>query len=255
MHSACIGVFDSGVGGLSVLAALRAQLPGVALRYIADSAHAPYGERPAAFVIERSLALAAQLVDEGAGLLVIACNTATALAAGAVRERFPQLPVVGIEPGVKPAAAASRNGRVGVLATRGTLDSERFARLITEHGGDARFTLVACDGVAAAIERGELDSPPLRELVARYSAPLRDAGVDVALLGCTHYPLIRPLWQAALPGVQLLQVEPAVAAQAARRWTGGNNATDGTRGSGGLHLASTGNPAALRRIAEACGIR
>lgn len=251
MHSACIGVFDSGVGGLSVLAALRAQLPGVALRYIADSAHAPYGERSADFVIARSLALAGQLVDEGARLLVIACNTATALAAGAVRERFPQLPVVGIEPGVKPAAAASRCGRIGVLATRGTLDSERFARLIAQHGGDARFSLVACDGVAAAIEAGELDSPPLRALVARYSAPLREAEVDVALLGCTHYPLIRPLWQAALPGVTLLQVEPAVAAQAARRWPGGAS----TAGPGGLHLASTGDPTALRRIADACGIR
>ena len=247
--SPCIGVFDSGVGGLSVLAALREQLPAVPLRYIADSANAPYGERSAEFVVERSLALAQQLVAEGAALLVIACNTATAVAAAAVRAKFPQLPVVGIEPGVKPAAAASRNGRVGVLATRGTLDSERFAKLIAQHGGDARFTLVACDGVAAAIERGELDSPLLRELVERYSGPLRDAGVDVALLGCTHYPLIRPLWQAALPGVQLLQVEPAVAAQAARLWTGG------ATGDASLSLASTGDEAPLRRIATACAIR
>lgn len=246
--SPCIGVFDSGVGGLSVLAALREQLPAVPLRYIADSANAPYGERPADFVIERSLALAQQLVDEGASLLVIACNTATALAAAAVRARFPQIPVVGIEPGIKPAAAASASGRVGVLATRGTLDSERFAKLIAQHGGDARFTLVACDGIAAAIEGGELDSPALRALVERYSAPLREAGVDVALLGCTHYPLIRPLWQAALPGMRLLQVEPAVAAQAARLWTGG------TCGPGTLSLASTGDPSALRRIAQARAI-
>lgn len=247
-RSACIGVFDSGVGGLSLLAALRAQLPGVALRYIADSANAPYGERPAAFVAERSLALAEQLVDQGAALLVIACNTATALAAGAVRARFPQIPVVGIEPGIKPAAAASAKGRVGVLATRGTLDSERFARLIAQHGGDARFTLVACDGVAAAVEQGVLDSPALRELVERYSRPLREAGVDVALLGCTHYPLIRPLWQAALPGVQLLQVEPAVAAQAARLWPLAGAA--GAR----LALASTGDGDLLRRVALAAGL-
>lgn len=246
--SPCIGVFDSGVGGLSVLAALREQLPAVPLRYIADSANAPYGERPADFVIERSLALAQQLVDEGASLLVIACNTATLLAAAAVRARFPRIPVVGIEPGIKPAAAASVSGRIGVLATRGTLDSERFARLIAQHGGDAQFNLVACDGVAATIEAGELDSTALRELVERYSRPLREAGVDVALLGCTHYPLIRPLWQAALPGVQLLQVEPAVAAQAARLWTAGPS------GDGSLSLASTGDPAALRRIASACAI-
>jgi glutamate racemase len=242
--SPCIGVFDSGLGGLSVLAALRAALPGVALHYIADSANAPYGEREPGFVIDRSLALTQQLVDAGAALVVIACNTATALAAAAVREAFPGLPVVGIEPGVKPAAQASRNGRVGVLATRGTLDSERFARLIAHHGGQTQFTLVACDGVAAAIEEGELDSPRLRELVARYSQPLRAAGVDVALLGCTHYPLIRPLWEAALPGVQLLQVEPAVAAQAARLWPAGLR-TDGT-----LHLSSTGDTEVLHRLAR-----
>ncbi len=249
MPSPCIGVFDSGVGGLSVLAALREQLPAVPLRYIADSANAPYGERPADFVIERSLALAQQLVDEGASLLVIACNTATLLAAAAVRARFPNIPVVGIEPGIKPAAAASASGRVGVLATRGTLDSERFAQLIAQHGGDARFTLVACDGIAAAIEGGELDSPALRALVERYSAPLREAGVDVALLGCTHYPLIRPLWQAALPGVRLLQVEPAVAAQAARRWSAPPT------GDGSLVLHSTGQVAVLQRIAAATGLR
>lgn len=226
-----------------MLAALRTALPGVALSYIADSANAPYGEREPGFVIERSLALTQQLVDAGAALVVIACNTATALAAAAVREAFPGLPVVGIEPGVKPAAQASRNGRVGVLATRGTLDSERFARLIAQHGGHTQFTLVACDGVAAAIEQGDLDGPQLRELVARYSAPLRKAGVDVALLGCTHYPLIRRLWAEALPGVLLLQVETAVAAQAARLWPAAL-ATDGK-----LHLQSTGDVSTLQRLA------
>ncbi len=242
-------MFDSGVGGLSVLAALREQLPQAPLRYIADSANAPYGERSADFVVERSLALAEQLVSEGAALLVIACNTATALAAAAVRARFPQIPVVGIEPGIKPAAQASRKGRIGVLATRGTLDSERFAQLIAQHGGAAQFTLIACDGVAAAIERGELDSAELRALVERYSEPLRDAGVDVALLGCTHYPLIRPLWQAALPDVTLLQVEPAVAAQTARLWSGAPQPASQ------LSLHSTGNQALLRRLAQAIGLR
>lgn len=244
-------MFDSGLGGLSVLAALRQALPGVPLRYIADSANAPYGEREPAFVVARSLALTEQLVQAGAALVVMACNTATALAAAAVRERFPGLPVVGIEPGVKPAAAASARGRVGVLATRGTLDSERFAQLIARHGGSTQFVLVACDGVAAAIERGELDSPLLRERVARYSAPLREAGVDVALLGCTHYPLIRGLWQQQLQGVQLLQVEAAVAAQAARLWTAPLQ-PDRT---GLLSLSSSGDPELLHRLAQQLGLQ
>lgn len=249
MSSPCIGVFDSGIGGLSVLAALREALPGAPLRYVADSANAPYGERSPDFVRARSLAIAQELVEAGAALLVIACNTATALAAASVRERFPHIPVVGIEPGIKPAAQASAGGRVGVLATRGTLDSERFARLIAQHGGDAEFTLVACDGLAAAIEQGPLNSPRIQELVARYSRPLREAGVDVALLGCTHYPLVRPQWQAHLPGVHLLQVETAVAAQAARLWQHPAQADVG------IELRSTGDEKVLHRLVQNIGLR
>lgn len=243
MPTPCIGIFDSGVGGLSVLAALRRELPQVPLRYLADSANAPYGQRSPDFIRARSLALAQRLVDEGAALLVVACNTATVHAIAALRERFPALPIVGIEPGVKPAAQASRKGRIGVLATQGTLDSERFAQLIAAHGGDARWTLVPCEGLAAAIEAGELDTAHVRALVERFSAPLRAADVDTALLGCTHYPLVLPLWQAALPGVQLLQVEGAVAAQAARRWPGPRE------GDGSVHLDSTGDASLLAHIA------
>ncbi|MBH9577812.1 glutamate racemase [Inhella proteolytica] len=245
--SASVGVFDSGVGGLSVLAALRDALPGVPLHYIADSANAPYGERSREFITERSLALTQHLRDQGAALVVVACNTATAAAADALRCQHPDLPIVGIEPGIKPAAAASRNGRVGVLATTATVNSARFQALIERHAAGAQITAVACSGVVKHIEEGDLDSPALRELVARYCAPLKLAGVDTALLGCTHYPFIRTLWQAELgPGVQLLQIEEAVALQAARLWSTPLRAAAPAP----IRLATTGEPAVLERLAR-----
>jgi glutamate racemase len=244
-----IGVFDSGVGGLSVAAALRRALPGVPLHYLADSAHAPYGERSPAFIRERSVACTEYLLDQGAGLLVLACNTATAHAAQAVRERWPSLPVVGIEPGIKPAVAASRNGRVGVLATRGTVQSERLLRLIQRYATRAHVTTVACTGVVSHIEGGDLHSEALQTLVAQYCAPLREAEVDTVLLGCTHYPLIRPLWLSQFgPHVQLLQVEDAVAQQALRLWPA--DRLDASTVEGALTLSSTADPAVLGRLAR-----
>ena len=246
-----IGVFDSGVGGLTVAAALRHALPGVALHYVADSGHAPYGERRPDFIRARSLALAESLIDAGAGLLVVACNTATAHAAETLRARYPQLPIVGIEPGVKPAVLATRNGRVGVLATTATVQSERFQRLVAQHAAKLQLLPVACAGVVAHVEAGDLDSAELRRLVERYCAPLREAQVDTVLLGCTHYPLLRALWQQALPGVDLLQIEDAVAQQAKRLWPHGVQA-----GSAPIRLASTGDPTVLLRLAhEALGWR
>lgn len=244
--TASIGVFDSGVGGLTVLAAVRAALPGVPLHYLADSAHAPYGERSQAFIAARSLALTQHLLNQGASMLVIACNTATAAAADSIRALHPGLPVVGIEPGVKPAAAASRNGKVGVLATTATVTSPRFKALIERHAAGAQVTAVACAGVVKLIEAGDLDSEDLRALVARYAGELSAAGVDTALLGCTHYPFIRALWQQALgPQVQLLQIEGAVAQQAARLWPHETGAADAP-----IRLATTGDPAVLGRLAR-----
>ncbi|WP_310737586.1 glutamate racemase [Inhella gelatinilytica] len=242
-----VGVWDSGVGGLTVLAALRRALPGVPMHYLADSAHAPYGERADAFILERSLALTDHLIARGARLIVIACNTATAVAADALRVRHPGVPIVGIEPGIKPAVAASRTGRVGVLATTATVNSPRFARLLARHAADARITSVACSGVVKHIEAGDVDSAALRALIHRYCEPLRQNAVDTALLGCTHYPLIRPLWEAELgPGVQLIQVEAAVAQQAARLWAG----TMPPEEVGGLRLSSTGDPGVLAQVAR-----
>jgi glutamate racemase len=188
-----VGIFDSGVGGLSILRHIRAQLPHEHLVYVADSGFAPYGDKSEQVVAERSLTIARFLVARGAKALVVACNTATGAAVKLLRERFPEMPIVGVEPGLKPAAAASRNGRIGVLATEGTLAGAKFLQLrdqISEATG-AQFLLQPCRGLADQIEFGELDSSATCAMLARYIAPLLAQGADTLVLGCTHYPLVQ----------------------------------------------------------------
>lgn len=245
-----IGVFDSGVGGLSVLRALRARMPEATLLYVADSGNAPYGEKTDAFVVARSLAIARFLLDEGAQMLVVACNTATAAAVQALREAHPTVPIVGIEPGLKPAVALSARGRVGVLATTGTLRSERFRNLVERHGGQAQVHLQPCPGLAAAIETGDLDTPALRDLVESFCAPLRAAGVDAVVLGCTHYPFVAPLIAQAMgPGVKLVDTSEAVARQTVRlaheRLGAATDPRGDHTGAGEVRLWSSGDPARL----------
>ncbi len=214
-----IGVFDSGVGGFTVLRELRTLLPTARLRYLADTAYAPYGNRSPEEIRARSIAVSEHLIEKGAELIVVACNTATAHAIEALRARWPALPFVGTEPGIKPAVAATRNGRIGLLATPATAASARLRALIERHASGLEVIVQGCPGVVDRIEAGDLDSAALHALVERHCAPLRAAGVDTALLGCTHYPLIEPLWQAALGAeVKLLRIETAVARRAADLW-------------------------------------
>ena len=247
-----IGVFDSGVGGLSVLRVLRQHLPHATLLYVADSGHAPYGEKSEAFITGRSLAIADFLLSQGAELLVVACNTATATSVQALRQRHPHLPIVGIEPGVKPAVAASVARKVGVLATPGTLGSERFAQLIEQHAGDAQILPQPCPGLAKAIETGQLDTPALRELIKGFCEPLKQAGVDTVVLGCTHYPFVAPLIAEAMgPGVQLIDTSDAVARQTvrlARRALSSRERLQGDPAPGRTHLWTSGDVAALRHF-------
>ena len=241
----CIGVFDSGVGGLTVLRELRRELPDVSLRYVADTAHAPYGQRSAAYIAERSERVAEHLIERGARLLVVACNTATAHAIATLRARWPALAIVGTEPGIKPAVASSRNGRVGVLATPATLASRRFADLLDRHAQHAQIIAQPCPGLVDLIEAGDLAAPALRTLVAELCAPLREAGVDTVLMGCTHYPLVQHLLQAELgPNVRLLNIETAVAQQAARLWAALEPAPV-PAGPARIELASSGDPRRL----------
>ncbi|MDN7916392.1 glutamate racemase [Burkholderia cepacia] len=185
--AAPIGIFDSGLGGLSVLRAARAQLPDESFIYVADSHHAPYGPRDEAFITERTLAIGEWLAREGAKALVIACNTATARAIAAIREHLP-MPLVGVEPGIKPAAAVSASGVAGVLATQSTLNSPRFQALLDRYGAGRRFICQPGHGLVEAIERGDTNSPALRALLDSYLQPMLDDGADTLVLGCTHYP-------------------------------------------------------------------
>jgi glutamate racemase len=217
-----IGIFDSGLGGLSVLRAIgraldteAAQgrpLPVSQLLYVADSGHAPYGEKSHEAVLARSMVVADFLKAQGADILVIACNTATAVAAKPLREAYPDWPIVGVEPGVKPAAALTRNGRIGVMATEMTLASDKFRLLAQAHAAHVELALQPCPGLAAAIEGGDLDAAPLCQLIADCCAPLREQGVDTVVLGCTHYPFVAHHIAAEFgPGVTLVDTADAVA--------------------------------------------
>ena len=217
VNANAIGVFDSGVGGLSVLRHIRAQLPNLPLLYVADSGHVPYGSKTQDYIRERSVVLTEFLMRHGAVAVVIACNTATAAAAAALRERF-TLPIIAMEPAVKPAVSATRSGVVGVLATVGTLESARFAALLEQYAGEVKIITQACPGLVEQVEAGELASAATRELVARYSRPLVDGGADTIVLGCTHYPFLKPLIAEIVgPRVHLIDTGEAVARQVVRK--------------------------------------
>lgn len=212
-----IGVFDSGVGGLSVLRHVRAMLPGEDLLYVADSAHAPYGDKSVQFIEARAVAIAEFLVARDAKALVVACNTATAAAIVALRQRF-DLPIVGMEPAVKPAAEATRSGVIGVLATSGTLDSGKFAELVQRFGSQARVIVQPCPGLVEQVELGDLAGPLTRRLLEGFIAPLLDAGADTLVLGCTHFPFLQPLLRELVGGeVAVIETGAAVARQLVRR--------------------------------------
>jgi glutamate racemase len=208
-----IGVFDSGVGGISVLRHIHALLPHENLLYVADSANAPYGNKTPEFIHERSFALSDFLINQGAKALVVACNTATAAAISALRESY-SIPIIGMEPAVKPAAAATKTGVIGVLATVGTLKSAQFAALLDNYGQGVTVVTEGCPGLVECIERGELASPETRKLLEGYIKPLLNAGADTIVLGCTHYPFVKPLIQeVAGPEIVLIDTGAAVARQ------------------------------------------
>ena len=247
-------MFDSGVGGLSVLRALRSELPHERFVYVADSGHAPYGERDDTHVIARSHAIADHLIAaHGIKALVVACNTATAASIHALRVAYAALPIVGIEPALKPAAAHSQTGVVGVMATRSTLQSEKFRNLLQALHGQATFVLQPCDGLADAIERN--DATEIGALCARYTRAMGRFGInsgaiDSLVLGCTHYPLIEAaLRQAVGDGVQFLEGGAPVARQTRRLLAeappGAEPSTDAVP-NGSVDFYFTGKPDSLQ---------
>jgi glutamate racemase len=247
-----IGVFDSGVGGMSVLRHIRAQLPHENLIYLADSGYAPYGAKPEQVVAERSLAIAQFLLAQGAKALVVACNTATVAAIKLLRAHYPNLPLVGVEPGLKPAAAASRNGKVAVLATEVTLAGEKFLLLRDQisSASQATFVLQGCPGLVDQIELGEFASPRTRALLEGFLLPLLAQDVDTVVLGCTHYPFVRAsiesiLAAAGRPDVVLIDTGDAVARQLARLLAAAGTLRPDTAGPASLAAFTTASASAL----------
>ncbi|UDI92044.1 glutamate racemase [Pseudomonas sp. IAC-BECa141] len=217
MREAPIAVFDSGVGGVSVLAEIQHLLPNESLLYLGDCGHIPYGEKTPEFIRQRCSVMAGFFREQGAKALVIACNTATVAGVADLRRDFPEWPIVGMEPAVKPAAAATRSGVVGVLATTGTLQSAKFAALLDRFATDVRVITQPCPGLVELIESGDLHSPQLRALLKHYVDPLLANGCDTIILGCTHYPFLKPMLKSMIPeSISLIDTGAAVARQLQR---------------------------------------
>jgi glutamate racemase len=215
--SATIGIFDSGVGGLSVLRAIRAQLPCHPVVYLADQAHVPYGSRTKDEVRSFAIGITRFLLAQDAKVIVVACNAASAAALHTLREAFPGVPFVGMEPAVKPAAAHTHSGVIGVLATPVTFQGELYASVVERFAKGVTVLQDVCPGLVKQIENGQLDAPETRQILTRALQPMIEKGVDTVVMGCTHYPFIIPLIQQIVgPTVQVIDPAPAVARQTGR---------------------------------------
>lgn len=254
MNEAPIGIFDSGVGGLTVWHEIVQLLPAENTLYLADSAHAPYGERPAEEIRALSRKNTEWLLDHGCKIIVVACNTATTNAIALLRGAYP-VPFIGIEPAIKPAALNSRTGKVGVLATRGTLASDLFAETSKAHAGGIRILEQEGVGLVRLIEAGNLEDPALTTRLETLLAPMLEAGIDQLVLGCTHYPFLIPALRGLLPeNVKIVDCGLPVARQtqavlAAKGWLRDPAQT-------GVHqLYTNGDPEVMDRLLQVLGHR
>ncbi|MEM1441544.1 MAG: glutamate racemase [Verrucomicrobiota bacterium] len=210
-----IGILDSGVGGFSVLREIHQLLPGFPLHYVADSSWCPYGNKPGDIIRERVASIADYLLDAGAEILVIACNSATIHAVGSLRDTYP-LPVVGMEPAVKPAAELTKSGVVGVLATEASIAGEKFHQLVNTHASGIRVITKPCPKFVDLVESGVLEGEEVDRAVDDAVTPLLDANADVLVLGCTHYPFLKSAIEKRIPEtITLLDTGPAVAKRTA----------------------------------------
>lgn len=245
MNAAPIGIFDSGVGGLSVLREIHAAMPAESVYYVADSANAPWGDKPPGFVRERGLAISRFLVELGVKAIVIGSNTGTVGSAEALRRTL-TIPVVGIEPGIKPAVSATKTGVVGAIVPAAVGGSDRLASLLDRFSGDVKVIVQPVPGVVEHIERADLDSPELRRMVEGYVRPMLDAGADVIVAGSTHYVFLRPLLASIAPNVTLMETGAAVARQLRHVLEEGQLLAAG--GEGKERFWTSGDPAASRRV-------
>jgi glutamate racemase len=214
---ASIGIFDSGVGGLSVLRAIRALLPDESVLYVADQGNVPYGSRSLDQVRAFAMGITRYLLSKGVKLIVVACNTASAAALQDLRQAFPAIPFIGMEPAVKPAAEYTKSGVVGVLATPATFQGELYASVVERFANGVTVLQHTCPGLVGQIERGELDTPETRRILDDALHPMLAKGIDTIVLGCTHYPFVIPLIEQVCGGhVRVIDPAPAVARQTQR---------------------------------------
>jgi len=248
MNTAPIGIFDSGVGGLSVLGAIKQLLPEEDILYLADQYHVPYGTRSIENVRNYAVGITHFLLGEGAKVIVVACNTASAAALFYLREAFPKIPFVGMEPAVKPAAESTCSGVVGVLATPATFQGELYASVVERFANGIDVVQDTCPGLVTQIENGELFSPETRKILEDALHPMIEKGVDRVVMGCTHYPFVIPLIQEIVgPEVEVIDPAPAVARQTRRVLkTRGLLKSDGVPGK--VHPMTTGESAQLKPL-------
>jgi glutamate racemase len=212
-----IGIFDSGIGGLTITASIRQALPRERLLYFGDTAHVPYGPRSLEEVRGFSFAITHALLEHGCKTIVIACNTASAAALRALREAYPDVAFVGMEPAVKPAVEHTRSGVVGVIATVATFQSELYATIVERFAHGVKVLHQPCPGLVKQIESGAFDSPETEQMLRGWLTPMQEAGIDALVLGCTHYPIVRPVIERILgPHVRVIDPAPAIARQLQR---------------------------------------
>jgi glutamate racemase len=242
-----IGVFDSGVGGLSVLGELRRLLPLEDFLYVADQAHVPYGARPLAEVRLYCFGIVEFLLRRESKLIVAACNTASAAALQTLRKAYPKIPFVGMEPAIKPAAEQSRRGVIGVIATPATFQGELFDSVVHRFARGVKVLTHTCPGLVEKIEAGETEGEALEEMLRGQLAPLLQAGIDGLVLGCTHYPFAaRALQNVVGPGVKIIDPAPAVARQTVRLL--GQHGLGAAGGPGRVTFFTSGSPESFARV-------
>jgi glutamate racemase len=241
-----IGVFDSGVGGLSVLWALQQQMPEENVIYLGDQHHVPYGPRPVEQIQKFSEAITTFLLDRDSKLIVVACNTASAAALKTLRKRFPDVLFVGMEPAVKPAAETTQTGKVGVLATPATFQGELYASVVERFGNSVKLFQHTCPGLVGQIEKGDLASSRTRAILEGALLPMLENGIDTVVLGCTHYPFVIPLIQ-QIVGEQVRVIDPAPAvARQAGRLLEMNGLRNLSRERGEIRYFTSGDPRAMQ---------
>lgn len=243
-----IGVFDSGVGGLSVLRAMRDLMPAENMIYVGDQGHVPYGARPMEEIQKFSEGITRFLLDQNSKLIVVACNTASAAALKYLRERFPDVSFVGMEPAVKPAAETTKTGRVGVIATPATFQGALYASVVERFAAGVELFQHACPGLVSQIEKGELDSDTTRLILEDALHPMLEKNIDTVVLGCTHYPFVIPLIQRIVgENVRVIDPAPSVAKQVKRLLEAGemlNQSSENSR----IRFFTSADPASMKSL-------